>query len=179
MGRVIELFVDQFLAIDQGFPVNNPQGVYVSQTLVLTDTAKNYRTMIEVSQLLNFGQEALARRSIYNISVAQYLPFYQKGGSGPELLTITQFFGMFQSVYHGPYEILIDTLVLTQSATVTLSKSAINTLIMTDEASYNIIKTIVVLHTLVIGSHSNAYIFDEEFFSIELPTLTGSNTPEC
>ena len=96
MPRVIELFVDQFLAIDQGIPENNPQGVFVFQTLDMHDFAKNYRTVIEISQQLFLGQTASPRRSIYHLSVSDYLPFYQKGGNGPELQTITQFFHMGQ-----------------------------------------------------------------------------------
>lgn len=178
MPRVIELFVDQFLAIDQGIPVNNPQGLYVNQTIAFTDFAKNYITVIEVKQRLNLGQDVSPRRSIYYITVTDYLPFYDKGGAGPSLQEITQFFAMTQTVTMGPYEIVEQELTFTQSVEVTVAKNATNTFVMTDSATYNIIKTIEVIHTIVIGSASSGYIYSEDFYSIELPTLTGPNAPE-
>lgn len=178
MPRVIELFVDQFLAIDQGVPDNNPQGLFVTQTIDFNDFAKNYRTVVLITQQLFLGQTVHPRRSIYNLSVSDYLAFYQKGGNGPELQTVTQFFHMHDSAKLVEFEQLVQALTLTQTAEVTVSKVATNTLVMTDAASCNIVKPLIVLHTLVIGSNSSGYLFDEDFYSIDLPTLAGPNAPE-
>jgi hypothetical protein len=178
MGRVIELFVDQFLAIDQGIPETNPEGVYVVQTIAFTDTAKNYRSWHEAKNRLNLGQDVTIRLSIFHITVSQFLPFYQKGSDGPDVQEITQFFGMTQEAKVVEFEELAQTVTFTQSVEVTVAKNAVNTITFTDVASYNIIKNLTVIHTIVIGSASSGYIFSEDFYSIELPTLAGPNAPE-
>lgn len=179
MPRVIELFVDQFIAFDQGIPASNPQGHAVFQTLVLTDSAKNYRSFHSAEQTLFIGQSVTLRRSVYNISVSQYMPLYQRGGNGPELQVITQFFWIGQEAKVVEFEQLVHTLSISQSVSVLVSKIATNTLSMTDAASCNIVKTIEVAHTLYIGSSGTGYLLDEESYSIQLPTLTGPNAPEC
>ncbi len=179
MPRVIELFVDQFLAIAQGFPANNPQGAYVFQTIAFQDQAKNYRTVAEIAQTIFFGEVVEARRSIQHISVSDYLSFYQRGGNGPELQTLTQFFHIGQEARVVEFEQLAQSLAFTQLATAVAVKNAMNTIVFVDLASCNIIKSIEVFHTLTIGSGGTGYILDEESYSITLPTLTGPNAPEC
>jgi hypothetical protein len=179
MGRVIELFVDQFLAIDQDTPASNPQGQSVSQPFVLTDFAKNFLTVIEVSQTLQFGEAVSPRRSVYNLSVSDYLPFYQSGANGPQWQQLVQFFFIGQSVTLGEYEIVTQVLTITQSVTVSLAKAATDTLVMTDVATCNVYRGITVTQTLFVGSGGTGYIFREDTYSVTLPTITGPNVPEC
>lgn len=179
MARVIELFVDQFLAIDQGFPTSNPQGQAVYQTISFTDAAKNYRTVLDVGHILNFGQAVNVRRSIFHIAVSDYLPFYQKGGNGPDVQVLTQFFYMGHEVKLNEYEIISQTLTITQAVVVDRTRACVDTFEMTDSVTYTIERTIHVTQTFYIGSSGNGYLLREDTYSVPLPTITGTNAPEC
>lgn len=176
---VIELFVDQFLAIDQGEPASNPYGQALAQTITFTDTAKNYLSSITVEQSFLMGQSAGLRRSVLYLSVTGYLPFYQSGGNGPDLQVLTQFLHIGQEARIVEFEAVSQTISIAQSVSVASAKNAATLIAFTDLASCTTVRSREVGQVLVVGSGGTGYLLREDTYSIVLPTLSGANTPEC
>lgn len=175
---VYELFVDQFLPLYEGNTKASPMGAFATDTLVLTDYAKNFSSLHSVSDTLHLAQLATARKSIINVSVVDYLQIDQGGFRAAPAQTITQYLIIGGYARLVEFEQLAQSLILSQSAEFQVAKATFHTLELTQVVTYTIIRNLLVVQEIVIHSASTGIKMDENFYSAPLPTLNGPNKPE-
>jgi len=176
---VYEVFVTQMLVIDQSNSENNPRGVYATNTLVITQMAKNYRQWVSAGNFLNIGHTVDVRKSINNQTVSQFLEIHHGGHKAAGHESITQYLILGSLARVVEYEVITHTLTITQTVVGERVRAANNTLTISQSATYNVIRGRTVAQTLIVYSGGTAYIEDEDSYSITLPSLTGPNAPEC
>lgn len=175
---VYELFVDDFFVVDQTTG-SNPFGRAVQQTLVINETVKYMPYPMSFAQRFEVGQSAVVRKSVNHIGITQRLEFFQQGGKGPALQVITDHFHMVQTAKIIEYEAISQTLIITQTVGVQLAKNTTSTLIMTDSATYTVIRNRAITQTFVMLSGGTGYIPDDETYGITVPAFGGPNAPGC
>lgn len=176
---IYELFVDQFLPMDQGNSSMNPQGAEASNSLSFIEVAKNYRSYWAAVSFLNLGQVAEVRKSINHISVSDYLDMHHGSWKFNSLQEVTQYLILGSLARVVEYEIVVHDLTITQTVVVELAKAGVTTLTLTQSVTPVLIRSRTITQTLIVYQGGVAYLEDEENYSITLPTLTGPNTPEC
>lgn len=177
---VYELFVDQYITFDQSNSKNNPIGASASNTLIMYDSAKNYRKFVPAGNTLYFQQIAKCRKSIINVTVTDFIDFHHGGfKAAASQQDVVQLLVFDQVARPVEYEIVEQTLDIQQDVVVIVATPAFNTLVMSQTVTVTTIRNIEVVQTLIITSGSTGVLEDEDFYSISLPTLTGPNAPEC
>jgi hypothetical protein len=175
---ITEIEVTQMLVFIEG-ETNNPTGLTATNTLVMTEIVKNFSQMIAASNFFNVGHYVTFDRSIYNISVSDYVEFYQSGNKQAGQQDVVQSISFGSQALLVEYEIVTDFLNLSQIVGVDFCTAAWDTLAMTDAAVAQLFRGRGVAQTLIVTSSANCVIDDDKTYSIELPTLTGPNAPEC
>ncbi len=175
---VIELFVDQMLVIDQSNSKNNPRGVAASNTLIITQTVDNHQYLQSVGDFLNIGQQVEVHKSVICLAVEQYLEISDRGRKFNSQQDVIQILALWQLARTVEFEAVSQTLVISQAVDVVFCTPGTNTLVLTQSVSYTITRNLVCEQTLVINSGCSGYKEDKNFYSTELPTITGPNTPE-
>jgi hypothetical protein len=176
---VYELFVDQFLVLTQDDSDTNPKGASASNTLSIIDAAKNYRQFCAARGDLNFGQVAVARLSIRNLTATSFLDLHQGGHRSATPQSLSQYLIIGQVARPVEYESLEQELELSQSAQAIAAKACFSTLLLDDQASWTLVHTEQVAHDLDIRSAASVVVEDDDHYSLPLPTLSGPNAPEC
>jgi hypothetical protein len=171
--------VDQFLAFYQGNSKNNPQGVFASNILEISQTASNYKRFYTTSNFLNLGHTVEVHKSIINLEVTDYISFYDGGFRAAGQQDIIQIFAMDQLARVVEYETLTQILTITQAVSVETAKPIFHTLVMTQTVTLTVVRNFEVTQTLIIHSNCSVFVLDDGTYSIILPTLTGPNAPEC
>lgn len=176
---IYEVFVDQMLVMDQSNSRVNPRGVSATNTLIVTQLAKNYRQYASASNFLNIGHVASARKSITHVTVEQTLEVFGGGFRYAASEHVTQYLVLGSLARTVEYERVGQTLLVTQGAEGALVRAGRTTLSMTQAATCSVVRSRSVTQTIVIYSGGTVAIEDEERYGIALPTLSGPNAPEC
>lgn len=175
---VYNVLAGDFFALYNDDPVTNPIGAPVVQTFVPRDSARNYKTVVDVRHGFNVGGVARSDRAIVNVSLSDTLILYQKGAKG-HFQTCTHFLFFWHSTRKVFYEISTHNLTLNQTLLGITSKNLTHTLAVIDVASANIITNQLTTDTLSMNSNANFWTLNKYVSNIPLPTLTGPNAPTC
>jgi hypothetical protein len=129
------------------FLTSPTKGRAITDTLVFTEKTKVSPIRLSVIDQLHIGSQASIRTSIKNLTVTENIHFEDRAAKG-QLIVITEFFGLFDNVKHSPYEILTDTLTITELIIVHKAKNATDLLIFTESALYKLIRNIPIIDSI-------------------------------
>jgi hypothetical protein len=174
---VIEIDVQDFLPLGQS-DRHRPTAHNVFQALPLSQKARPHLNVQFVTQTYSPVQAVTLRRSIFNIGLTDYFIMYQRGAKS-HVESIIDIFFMWQNARTVRYNVVTHKLNLVQTVFVSRSKGTKSTLKITQSATYKANRTRTLTQTFSMASKATGYMHILDRYSINLPTLTGPNAPEC
>lgn len=175
---VYELRVDHFLPFIETDIKSNITGHVVSDYLTLSDTVRNQFQYGETQNFFNVGHVIGLRLSKYHVSVTHFLDLRQRAGRTFHLEVVHGFYP-YHAARSVEYEQVAHTLVLGQQIDVLYSKTTSNTIVYGQIIDVKCVRNRTVEDNFVIGSQVTVWQPDKYSYSIDLPTLSGPNAPEC
>jgi hypothetical protein len=174
---IIEIDVQDFLPLGQG-DTHTPKALTINQPFGVSDLAKTQIQFERVAHLYSPAQQATIRRAIANLSVTDYFIMYQQGAK-THFETVIDIFFMWQEGRPVFYEEVIQALTFVQTVSYDQCKGAANTLTFTHAAIWKTVRSRTLISTFAPVSRATLWQPNKYKYSIDLPTLTGPNAPEC
>lgn len=174
---IIELNVQDFLPLGQG-DTHTPKAQTVLQPFGISDLAETSWHFERVAHLYSPAQQVAIRRAIANLTVTDFFIMYQQGAK-THFESIIDIFFMWQEGRPVFFEEVVQALSFVQTLSYDQCKGASTTFVMTHTATWKTVRPRTLTSTYAPVSKATLWQPNKYTYSIELPTLTGPNAPEC
>jgi hypothetical protein len=174
---VTEIDAGDFFIMDE-IITTNPFGLNVTDTITYSETARTHLIVLLVKNKLEFQDDVGYDTTIKFISSSDYFEVWDTGAVGDSLFVVEIFFCWEEAkvVETGDDT---DDLNFSDSATIVVSKGALDTIEYTDVASAVSFRTRTGTDSFTMTDYVGVYKDDDKYLTlISIPTLTGPNAPE-
>lgn len=164
-----ELFTASLLTLTQSARTNIITLTAVNALVFTQEAGSNFKD-VAVHQKLELTQRAEIRKSVTNLTAGSTLVFTQYTAPRVHILTAESFLSIYQQAEAFFTHEATNTLEFSQVATGYTSKPAISTLVITQTASRQLIRSITVTQEFDIGQGATGWTNDKQFIPLrEIP----------